>query len=46
VFLVSVARRSSGRQTEHIVWLREVPAGETAADLGRAHAHIYYAVGN
>ncbi len=46
VFLVSVARRGSGRQTEHIIWLREVPAGETTADLGRAQANIYYSVNN
>jgi len=46
VFLVSVARRGSGRQTEHIIWLREVPAGETTADLGRAQAHVYYSVNN
>lgn len=44
VFLVSVARRGSGRQTEHIIWLRAVPAGETSADLGRAQAHVYYSV--
>ncbi len=45
-FLVSVARRGSGRLTEHILWLREVPAGETTADLGRAQAHVYFAPGN
>ncbi len=46
VFIVSVARRGSGRQTEHIIWLREVPVGETAVDLGRAQANIYYSVNN